>query len=74
MTLPMAILQGSSTQNDMVAAFWLSCLVGLVCDRDFPGRPGLSLEAAVALGLILGLGLLTKGTVYLLCAGPLAAA
>jgi hypothetical protein len=71
-TLPMAILQGSSTQNDLVAAFWLSCFMSLVCDRDSPGRPGLGLEATVALGALLGLGLLTKGTVYLLCAGPLA--
>ena len=71
-TLPMAILQGSSTQNDLVAAFWLSCFVGLVCDRVSPGRPGLGVDAAVALGALLGLGLLTKGTVYLLCAGPLA--
>ena len=71
-TLPMAVLQGSSTQNDLVAAFWLSCFVGLVCDRAMAGRPGLGLEAAAALGAVLGLALLTKGTAYLLCAGPLA--
>jgi hypothetical protein len=71
-TIPMAILQGSSTQNDLVAAFWLSAFAGLLCDRITPGRPGLGLDAAAALGALLGLGLLTKGTVYLLCAGPLA--
>jgi hypothetical protein len=70
LTLPMAILQGSSTQNDLLAAFWLSCFVGLVCDRGSPDRPGLSRADALALGAMLGLGLLTKGTVYLLCAGP----
>jgi hypothetical protein len=61
-TLPMAILQASSTQNDAVVAFWLICLVYflLVMRRRqewfYPYLAGMSL----------GLALLTKATAYLL--------
>jgi hypothetical protein len=61
-TLPMAILQASSTQNDAVVAFWLIALVYflLVMRRReewfYPYVAGMSL----------GLALVTKATAYLL--------
>jgi hypothetical protein len=61
-TLPMAILQASSTQNDAAVAFWLICLVYfLLVMRRRQGwfYPYLA-------GMSLGLGLLTKATAYLL--------
>lgn len=59
-TLPMGILQASSTQNDYVAAYWLACFAffaGLL-DR----QP--SLLCIVGAGGALGLAILTKGTAY----------
>ena len=63
-TLPMGMLQASSTQNDYVVTFWLVCLAyfALVAFR----RPGWSISAAV--GASLGLALLTKATAYLFAA------
>jgi 4-amino-4-deoxy-L-arabinose transferase-like glycosyltransferase len=67
-TLPVGILQASSTQNDAVTAFWLVCLAHALFEwRDRPGW-GRALFAGTALGL----ALLTKGTAYLLAA-PLVA-
>lgn len=59
-TLPMGVLQASSTQNDWVLAFWLVCLLwsGL-CLADTGGRWWMWL-----FGLALGLAVLTKGTAY----------
>jgi len=61
LTIPMGILQATSTQNDFVVAFWLVCFVYfgmllLKTPRIFP---------AVAFGASLGLAILTKGTAYL---------
>jgi len=61
LTLPMGILQSTSTQNDYVTAVWLLCLAywtvkahqQLLTPRDW-----------VAAGLATGLGVLTKGTFY----------
>ena len=63
-TLPMGMLQASSTQNDYVVTFWLVCLAyfTLAAIR----RPGWSVSAAV--GASLGLALLTKATAYLFAA------
>jgi 4-amino-4-deoxy-L-arabinose transferase-like glycosyltransferase len=36
-TLPMGILQSTSTQNDFVVAYWLACLVALVTDATTRG-------------------------------------
>jgi len=60
-TLPMSILQASSTQNDLVVAFWLACFVyfGIRLGR----HP--SLGTALAVGTSLGLAMLTKGTAVL---------
>lgn len=60
-TIPMGILQASSTQNDLVVSFWLVCFVYfgilLVTSTD--------MLSAVACGGSLGLAILTKGTAYL---------
>ena len=53
-TLPMAVLQSSSTQNDLVVSYWL---VAFVCY-------GLRAES-LAHAFSLALGVLTKGTAYL---------
>lgn len=63
-TLPMGILQASSTQNDAVLAFWLVCLADHVLRLiERPSRGG-----ALGAGASLGLALLTKGTAYLFAA------
>jgi hypothetical protein len=64
-TLPMGILQASSTQNDYVAAFWLVALAVTVLGwRERRASP----TAALAVGASLGLALLTKTSAYLLAA------
>lgn len=59
LTMPMAILQATSTQNDFVASFWLAALAYLTV-RAWKGhfQPNESLAVAG----VLGLGTLTKGT------------
>jgi 4-amino-4-deoxy-L-arabinose transferase-like glycosyltransferase len=68
-TLPMAVLQASSTQNDLVAAAWLAVAVclGLGALR----RPKVTLLVPFT-GLALGLAALTKPTALLISA-PFAA-
>jgi uncharacterized membrane protein len=60
-SIPMGLLQATSTQNDYVTALWFIILVDFVlyaCQEE-PGWAGIfSISAA------LGLGLLTKGTFY----------
>jgi len=63
-TLPMGILQASSTQTDYVTAFWLLCSVSFALafiERSW-------LRGAAWFGSALGLALLTKGTAYLFAA------
>ena len=60
-TIPMGILQGSSTQNDYVVAFWMVCLVYYSMLLKADGK----LLCALAAGASLGLAILTKGTAYL---------
>jgi hypothetical protein len=65
-TLPMGILQATSTQNDYVAGFWIICFVhcGLAWQQGGDGR-----RRELAWGaLALGLAVLTKGTTYILAA------
>lgn len=59
-TIPMGILQGSSTQNDYTVAFWLVCLVYFLLLL----KSDLRLTSILAAGASLGLALLTKGTAY----------
>jgi hypothetical protein len=65
-TAPMAILQASSTQNDLVCACWVMC--GMV----FALRGGERTTEVLPMGLALGLGTLTKGTAFL-AGGPVVA-
>ncbi|HSR34102.1 MAG TPA: glycosyltransferase family 39 protein, partial [Anaerolineae bacterium] len=64
-SIPMAVLQATSTQNDMVAAFWVVALSGLVINTL---QRSLAAVEAFAVGAALGIGLLTKGTAYFACA------
>ncbi|MEL6232249.1 MAG: glycosyltransferase family 39 protein [Cyanobacteria bacterium J06627_3] len=61
-TMPMAVLQGSSTNNDHVVALWMVCFVyfALVTMRQ-----GIRPLSVVCLGASLGLAILTKGTAYI---------
>jgi hypothetical protein len=58
-TLPMGILQSTSTQTDFVVAYWLACVVALVTDATTPTWPWM-----LALGAALGLATLTKATAF----------
>ncbi len=60
-SVPMGILQSTSTQNDYVLAFWFVCLAYLVL---LAWRRPLSRVETACVGLAWGLGLLTKGTFY----------
>lgn len=63
-TIPMFILQSSSTQNDLVVAFYL-ILVGFFLLRYYQNR---HIASIVWAGLALGFALLSKGTAYLFSA------
>jgi hypothetical protein len=60
-TLPMGILQATSTQTDYATAFWLLCLAyfALLAHQRKP-----SAVEWVLLSLVVALGVLTKGTYY----------
>lgn len=70
-TIPMGILQGSSTQNDYVVTLWLICFATLSL-RWLTARSDLSrtknLFYATGAGASLGLALLTKGSAYIYAA------
>jgi 4-amino-4-deoxy-L-arabinose transferase-like glycosyltransferase len=60
-SLPVGILEATSTQNDLLVAFWLiSILVFVFRTYDYD----VSILDLFTIGLILGLGLLTKGTFF----------
>ena len=59
-TVPMAVLQASNAQSDLVTSFWLLCFVRLLCER----RPYRAADV-VWMGAALGLGIATKPTVLL---------
>jgi len=63
-TIPMGILQASSTQNDYVTAFWLICLVHFVLRAHDES----SWLTVIAIGTSTGLAFFTKGTAYLYAA------
>ncbi len=64
-TLPMGILQASSTQNDYVVSFWLTCFVYflILLKSKEVGQP--IWHCSLAVGASLGLAVLTKGTAYI---------
>jgi hypothetical protein len=61
-SLPMAVLQATSTQNDLVAALWLVTLVALGLELRHSPHQRLLIAA---MGLSLGLAVLTKPTTLL---------
>lgn len=61
-TLPMGILQGSSTQNDYAVCFWVVCFVS--CGLAGMSA-GITLSNTLKIGANLGLALLTKTTAYI---------
>ena len=64
-SIPMGILQSSSTQNDYVVTFFLVCLADrLLCQA----APTWKLGQAPWFGAMLGLAALSKGTAYILAA------
>lgn len=62
LTLPMGVLQASSTQNDLVVAFWV--LSFLCFGYQIFNTPNRSKYWVLA-GISLGLAVLTKGTAYI---------
>ena len=66
-TLPMGILQSTSTQTDYIVGFWSLCVFYYVlteCRRYISGgKAGLSLNT-IFLGFSFSLAVFTKGTVY----------
>lgn len=60
-TTPMVILQASSTQNDLVCGFWVSCIALFLLPASRGPRP---LVDAVFIGIALGISMLTKPTTY----------
>jgi len=67
LTIPMAILQATSTQNDLVNALFISSFVALGMHYTF-GRQSENrrpMLLAIPSGLMLGFCLLTKGTAFI---------
>jgi 4-amino-4-deoxy-L-arabinose transferase-like glycosyltransferase len=64
LTIPMGILQSTSTQNDYVATFWLVCFVcfALISTREQ------TIATYLLAGISLGLAILTKSTSMLFAA------
>lgn len=63
-TLPMGLLQGMTTQNDLVEALWLVGGVYFCLETFDRPRDNIAWGSVVPLGLCLGLSVLTKGTAY----------
>lgn len=62
-TLPMAIMQGSSTQNDLVTGLWLLCAAALAL--AIWQEESLALTRILVACLAVGIAILTKGTAWL---------
>jgi hypothetical protein len=61
-TIPMGVLQASTTQNDYVVSFWMVCLTwGVLWLAQIP----YSFHALCMISLSLGLAILTKATAYI---------
>jgi hypothetical protein len=71
-TLPMGVLQSTSTQTDYAAAFWGVCFAFFAIsesNRLINESPGRLSTNSILLALAFGLGILTKGT-FVVCATP----
>jgi len=64
LTTPMAIVQASGAQVDLVASFWLLCLIALALETMESGRRT-TLRHALMIGGAAGLAILTKTTALL---------
>lgn len=62
-TAPMAILQGSSTQNDLIVGAWLMIAASLALAIDDQRR--LAVPRALVASLAVALAILTKGTAWI---------
>ncbi len=62
-TIPMGILQASSTQNDYVIAFWVVCLAYYLLST-IQGETSKIWTNSFKIGSSIGLAILTKGTAY----------
>ncbi|MBC1224832.1 glycosyltransferase family 39 protein, partial [Nostoc sp. UCD120] len=62
-TIPMGILQASSTQNDYVLAFWVICLAYYLLSAIEAGRRDIWTNS-FNIGSTIGLAILSKGTAY----------
>ncbi len=63
-TIPMAVIQAASVQNDLVLAYWLVCLVYFLLAYRAASDSHARIRAALLAGLSLGLATLTKGVAY----------
>lgn len=63
-TIPMAILQASSTQNDIVVSYFLSCFVYFLL-QVVGDKKNNNWMQSIYMGVSLGLAILTKGTAYI---------
>jgi len=63
-TIPMGILQASSTQNDYVVSFWLVCFV-YYTTRLLKAKEKARRADLLGAGASLGLAILTKATAYI---------
>jgi hypothetical protein len=66
--LPMALLEATSTQNDLVTAFWLISLLSFVVIAT---KRELFWEEFIGLAVAIGLGLLTKATFFPYAIAPM---
>lgn len=67
-SLPMAILEGTNPQNNLITAFWL---VGLFYFVILSAQRDLFIEEILGLAFTFGLGLATKATFYPYCVPPM---
>ena len=59
-SIPMAIMQSTTTQNDLVVSYWLVCLLYFTLSKN-----PYTLANIVCIGLAFGLGIITKYTAYI---------
>jgi hypothetical protein len=67
-SLPLGLLEATSAQNDLVTAFYLTCLLFFVFR---PAVEGARRSDPIWVGLALGLGILTKATFYAYAVAPM---